>query len=95
MTTALRTAKFLNAGLESEIVCAYPSSVAISAVGLTHSNAHRLASDIAIQLACRAWNAVYRAVGDKERATAPMVFTYRRPLVRMLPSDERVSTLHD
>ena len=66
----------------------YPSSVAISAAGLTCSNAHRLAAALAFEIVCRAWNAVYQAEGIKPTNVSG-IRTFRRPLVKMCLSDER------
>ena len=82
----MRAAWFLKAGLETEILLAYRSSKALRAAGVTCSNAHRLAAALAIEVVCRAWNAVYRAEGVKPTIDSA-IYTFRQPLVRMIPSD--------
>jgi len=88
MTTALRAGMFLSAGLEQEILQAYPSSVTLSAAGMTCGNAHRLATAVTLDVVCRAWSAVYRRQ-CRRPVHAGMLYTYRRPLVSMRPEDKR------
>ncbi|MFZ1933475.1 MAG: hypothetical protein WCB27_05905 [Thermoguttaceae bacterium] len=97
MNTGLRAGLFLWAGLENEILGAYATAPGeISGGGMTQSNAHQLAAQLALDVVCQAWNEVYlrstwlvkseegeRAVPCK-RQNVGMIYRYRRPLVNML-----------
>jgi hypothetical protein len=85
LTSALRAERMLDAGLEREIIRAYPSCVIISAAGFTWNNAHRLATHNALHLVCEAWHAVYVAEGQE--IGTRMSIMQRAP-IGMRPTDE-------
>jgi len=84
MNTGLRASQFLNVGLEKEILQVYEAPGEMSAGGMTHNNAHRLATQLALDVVCRAWNEVYIAEGHK-RQNVGRLCTYGRSLVNMQP----------
>ena len=87
MTNGVRGRRMLDMGLEREILLTYPSSEAFSGEGVTASNAHRLATDAAIELVRRAWSVVYEAQGLRTISFGRMLED-PRPLVRMQPVDK-------